>query len=133
MGDNAGENIQEEGSDKEDNVDSNDSKDAEEEEESCQGPTLEDLDDQSRARPEDARKKGGGRCFRCNRCFGSLRLIVHQCRMFHSEQFLSKFKDSIVYPTPTDADLAKHAAVPGTPVGELRPTDLPLTLLHQGG
>jgi len=44
--------------------------------------------------------------------------------MFHTEQCLSKFKDSIVYPTPADADLTKHAALPGTPVQELRPTIL---------
>jgi len=46
--------------------------------------------------------------------------------MFHTEQCLSKFKDSIVYPTPADADLTKHAALPGTPVQELRPTVLAL-------
>jgi len=93
----------------------------------CHGagdPTPEESDDQSRARPEDAGKEGGGRCFQCNCCFGSLHLIVHQCRMFHSEQCLSKFKDSLVHPNPADADVTKHVAVPGTPAQELRPTVL---------
>jgi len=44
--------------------------------------------------------------------------------MFHTEQSLSKFKDSIAYPTPADADMTKHSALPGTPVQELRPTVL---------
>jgi len=44
--------------------------------------------------------------------------------MFHSERCLSKFKDSIAYPTPVDADLTKHNALPGTPARELRPTVL---------
>jgi len=42
----------------------------------------------------------------------------------HTEQRLSKFKDSIAHPTPADADLTKHNALSGTPVQELRPTIL---------
>ena len=129
VGDSARETIQEEGSGKEGNVDINDSDEQEDvgvsvDEESRQDPTPEELDDQSRARPEDAGKEGGGRCFRCGRCFSALCLIVHQGRMFHTQQCLSKFKDSLEYPTPADADLTKHNALPGTPAGELRPTVL---------
>jgi len=128
VGDKAGENIPEEASNKEVQVLQEDSNDSEEEgseeEEPRTDPTAEQLDDKSRARPEDAEKEGGGRCFRCQRVFSAVSLIVHQCRMFHSEQCLSKFKDSIVYPTPAGADLTKHQALPGTPARELMPTAL---------
>ena len=112
-GQNHGEDDIEEGSDKE----------GSDEEDHQKDPTPEDIDDASKAGPEDAGKEGGGRCFRCSRPFSSTSLIVHQCRMFHSERCLAKFKDSIPFPTPAN-DVRKHLAVPGTPAAELRPTVL---------
>jgi len=125
VGDKGGENILEEASDKEVQDDSDGSKEEDsEEEEPRTDPTPEQLDDQSRARSEDAGKEGGGRCFRCKQLFSAVSLIVHQCRMFHSKRCLSKFKDSVVYPTPAGTDLTKHLALPGTPARELMPTAL---------
>jgi len=44
-------------------------------------------------------------------------LIVFDCKVFHSERCLAKFKADLVHPTPDGADLtgiADHAAMPAT-------------------
>jgi len=63
-------------------------------------------DEMKLASPSEVGKPRWGWCFHCgNAPFCSQSLIVFDCKVFHSEQCLEKFKAEIVHPTPNGADL----------------------------
>ena len=80
-------------------------------------------DEMKVASPSEAGKPRWARCFRCARGpFPSPSLIVFDCKVFHSEQCLAKFKAELVHPTPDAADLTGIADHAGTPAS--KPTAL---------